>query len=926
MTPIPAPDRWRRLEALFYEALERDDPASRAAFLERSCAGHAELRREVEDLLAHTDATLGQLRRPVDEAVLQFSPAGQQIGPFRLVRLLGEGGMGAVYLAERADDEYRQQVAIKLMRVDLGRKEEMLRRFRAERQILADLNHPYIARLLHGGTTSQGAPYLIMEYIDGAAIDRYCAGRDLPLEDRLQLFLKVCSAVEYAHRNHIIHRDLKPANILVTAEGEPKLLDFGIAKLLEPGSGDRGQPATRLTGRLMTPEYASPEQLRGDPLTPATDIYSLGTVLYEIVSGKHPLRGQAAVELPEGFDRIVLKAMRKEPEMRYASVADFAADVRAYLAGQTVGARTGAGTAGSRWKPVLATLAAALALVGIAAVLYMAIHRNPSAAPFNSMQMSRMTTRGNVADATISADGKFVAYFADDDDRQSLWMTQLATNSDLKMVGPESGRHSALVFSPDGNYLYYTRQAADTPAVLYQLPILGGEPRKVLDGVDSAIAFAPGGKQFAFLRLDALHGEAALTVANQDGSGAHPIAVRRRPAYFAPHGLAWSPDGQAIACFAGSASFFTPEAFKVVTVRVADGREQPLTRQGWVFSGAIAWSGDGRSLVLSASNQLYDNFQIWQAAYPSGETRRVTNDLGNYTHLGITADGQTMSAVATDTSTAIWSARLANSAGAVLVSSPGLRGIGTLAWSPQGHIVYSQMANDSRNIWTLGLNGGPSAPLTAGAGYKEEMSATRDGQYFLYTSSGKIWRMDADGGRPRQLTHGALDVHPCASADGRWVIYASFPEWSPGIGGTPTLWKVPIDGGEPIRIIDRASSLPQVSPDGTLIAYVRLVEDQLTTRPSGIDVMPFDGGPPLRAFDIPPQQVQWAPDGKSLIYRKSDRGVGNLWRQPIDGGPAAQLTSFTAEEIFDFALSREGQLAISRGRSLSDVVLIRNFR
>jgi Tol biopolymer transport system component len=458
------------------------------------------------------------------------------------------------------------------------------------------------------------------------------------------------------------------------------------------------------------------------------------------------------------------------------------------------------------------------------------------------------------------------------------------------------------------------------------LPILGGEPRKVLDGVDSAIAFAPGGKQFAFLRLDALHGEAALTVANQDGSGAHPIAVRRRPAYFAPHGLAWSPDGQAIACFAGSASFFTPEAFKVVTVRVADGREQPLTRQGWVFSGAIAWSGDGRSLVLSASNQLYDNFQIWQAAYPSGETRRVTNDLGNYTHLGITADGQTMSAVATDTSTAIWSARLANSAGAVLVSSPGLRGIGTLAWSPQGHIVYSQMANDSRNIWTLGLNGGPSAPLTAGAGYKEEMSATRDGQYFLYTSSGKIWRMDADGGRPRQLTHGALDVHPCASADGRWVIYASFPEWSPGIGGTPTLWKVPIDGGEPIRIIDRASSLPQVSPDGTLIAYVRLVEDQLTTRPSGIDVMPFDGGPPLRAFDIPPQQVQWAPDGKSLIYRKSDRGVGNLWRQPIDGGPAAQLTSFTAEEIFDFALSREGQLAISRGRSLSDVVLIRNFR
>jgi len=191
MSPAPAPGRWRRVEALFYEALERD-PASRAAFLERSCTGDEELRREVEELLAHTDATLGQLRQPVDDAMLRLSAAGAQIGPFRLVRILGEGGMGTVYLAERADREYRQQVAIKLMRTDLGRDREMLRRFRAERQILADLNHPYIARLLHGGTTSQGAPYLVMEYIDGSPIDRFCADRDLPLAERLELFLKVC--------------------------------------------------------------------------------------------------------------------------------------------------------------------------------------------------------------------------------------------------------------------------------------------------------------------------------------------------------------------------------------------------------------------------------------------------------------------------------------------------------------------------------------------------------------------------------------------------------------------------------------------------------------------------------------------------------------------------------------------------------------
>jgi Tol biopolymer transport system component/tRNA A-37 threonylcarbamoyl transferase component Bud32 len=959
MSPTPAPDRWSRVEALFYEALERD-PDTRAAFLERSCAGDEELRREVEDLLTHTDVTLGQLRQPVDAAVLQFSPAGRQIGPFRLVRMLGEGGMGTVYLAERADEEYRQQVAIKLMRADMGRNSEMLRRFRTERQILADLNHPYIARLLHGGTTSQGAPYLVMEYIDGAAIDRFCADRNLALEQRLPLFLKVCSAVEYAHRKNIIHRDLKPANILVTADGEPKLLDFGIAKLLEPGSGDRDRAAARLTGRLMTPEYASPEQVRGEPLTPATDIYSLGTVLYELAAGRHPFRREqasplelgrmvcetqpeppsqalrgaqgasspAVVKLRAGLDPIILKALRKEPERRYVSAAEFAADVRAWLEGSPVRARTGGGpTVGrSPWKLALAGLAAVLVLAGIAAALYVAINRNPAGAPFNSMQMSRMTARGNVTDAAISADGKFVAYFADEDGRESLWLTQLATNSDLRKAGPEDGRHAALTFSPDGNYLYYTKQAPDSSSALYQLPILGGQPKEVLAGVDSAIAFAPGGKQFAFLRLDGLRGEAALTIANQDGSGAHAIAVRRRPAYFARSGLAWSPDGQTIVCFAGNASFYTPEAFKAVAIRVADGRERPLTAQGWTYSSDIAWLGDGRSLILSASNQLYDAFQIWQAGYPGGQTRRVTNDLGNYTHLGITADGQTLVAVATDTAAGIWSAPAANAAHATRVSPPGLRGIGTLAWLADGRIVYSQMADDSRNIWALDLNGGPATPLTTGTGYKEEMAATRDGQYILYTSSGKIWRMDTDGRRPLQLTHGSLDVHPCSTADSRWVIYGSFREWSPAIGGKPTLWKVPIDGGEPVQVTDRASSLPQVSPDGKLIAYVYFRDDRRVSLPSGIAVMPFDGGAPLRTFEIPPQEVQWVPDGKSLAYGKSDHGVGNIWRQPIDGGPPTQATNFAAEEVFDFAMSRDGKLAISRGRSLSDVVLIRSFR
>ncbi|MBV8552552.1 MAG: serine/threonine protein kinase [Acidobacteriaceae bacterium] len=360
-------ERWQQVDSLFQRSLEVD-PSKRTAFLNEACRDDLELRNAVERWLAHDDKPLGLLKTPVEEAARELTFIGRRIGSYVLLRVLGEGGMGRVFLAARADQQYQQFVAIKLMHAALWQSETMLQRFQRERQILANLSHPNIARLLDGGMTSDGSPYLVMEYVDGTPIGEYCRQKSPSTKAKLEIFRKVCLAVEYAHKNLVVHRDIKPANVLVNEEGTPKLLDFGIAKLLDPDNEGQMLPKTRPTERLMTPEYASPEQLTGEPITTATDVYGLGVLLYELLAGEHPFAEQTAnpvemarqicevdprppsavaVRSPEraysevrelkgDLDHIVLMTMRKEPERRYSSAAELAADVSAYLNGYPV--------------------------------------------------------------------------------------------------------------------------------------------------------------------------------------------------------------------------------------------------------------------------------------------------------------------------------------------------------------------------------------------------------------------------------------------------------------------------------------------------------------------------------------------------------------------------------------------------------------
>jgi eukaryotic-like serine/threonine-protein kinase len=282
------PERWQRIKSILEHAVALSAD-NRDSYVEEACNGDPELHDEVSSLLrSHDQAGSVFLKNPAVDlkiaaaAAPALSRVGRRIGAYQIIEEIAHGGMGEVYRAVRADGEYDQQVAIKLVRTGFDTP-EILERFRHERQILATLEHPNIARLLDAGTTDDGIPYLVMELIEGTPVDQYCEDKDLGVVERLQLFRQVCLAVQYAHQRLVIHRDIKPSNILVTADGVPKLLDFGIAKIFDPAAGTE---ATVL--RPMTPEYASPEQVRGDPITTATDVYSLGVVLYKLLTGRTP--------------------------------------------------------------------------------------------------------------------------------------------------------------------------------------------------------------------------------------------------------------------------------------------------------------------------------------------------------------------------------------------------------------------------------------------------------------------------------------------------------------------------------------------------------------------------------------------------------------------------------------------------------------
>ncbi len=543
-------------------------------------------------------------------------------------------------------------------------------------------------------------------------------------------------------------------------------------------------------------------------------------------------------------------------------------------------------------------------------------------APFRNMRITKLTTNGKAARAALSPDGKYLAHVMENGGLQSLWVRQVAATNNVQIVAPAAVEYRGVTFSHDGNHIYYVVYTKMTdPALLYEVPALGGTPRKLLEDVDSPVTLSPDGKRCAFIRGYPAARESALIVANLDGTGERKLLTRKRPDYFSFEGPSWSPDGRVIACGAGG--YDTAESYmNVVAVNADDGTTKELSPQRWTWVGQVAWLGDGSGLLAIAWHLDASVFadQVWHLSYPSGAARRVTNDLNGYRDLTISADSKTMLTIQNVRLSRIWIAPRGESERATQITS----GFGDnysemfgMAWTPDGRILYASHASGNPDIWVMNADGSGQKQLTVDAKTDYSPVASSDGRYIVFVSNRNagrhLWRMNADGSNPVQLTKGAGEDSPSVSPDGRWVVYAAIS------AGRPTLWRVPIEGGEPQPLTDQPTQRPVVSPDGKYIACFYQGK---------VAILPFSGGEPLKTFDtIPlnlyPQSIRWTADSRAITYFVMQRGITNIWSQPVDGGPQKRLTNFKEDLIYRFAWSKDGNtLACERGTEINDIVLV----
>jgi serine/threonine protein kinase/dipeptidyl aminopeptidase/acylaminoacyl peptidase len=587
---------------------------------------------------------------------------------------------------------------------------------------------------------------------------------------------------------------------------------------------------------------------------------------------------------------------------------------------------------------LIALLVGAISVVALAIVMIIAYRwsttpASPSTANLaHSMKIARLTSTGTADKAAISPDGKYVVHITTANGQQSLRVRQVSTNSDVQIVPPSDVQYAGLTFSRDGDFIYYVAtERNSSTSNLYQIPGLGGNPRRLISNVGSAVTFSPDGQHLAFIRNLPDAGEDLLMIAGANGEGERKLAVRKLPNFF--RSVAWSPDGKTIACGAGSLvpSYNT----YVVEVAVESGKEKQIGNQSWMFMGQLVWAVDGRGLVLGASEKEAGSFeaqQLWYVSYPNGEARRITNDLNNYTGISLTADSNRLVTVQSETSSSIWLAPNADANRATRSTSGAgqIDGRDGLDWTPDGKIVYASNASGNLDLWMIDSDGGNQRQLTENSRINYRPTVSPDGRYLVFTSdragTPNIWRTEITGSNPRQLTSGSGEDYPQCSPDGKWVVYTLLG------AGKPTLWRVPIDGGAPQQITDHYTAAAVFSPDGESLAC--LYRDEQPNSSLKLAIFPFAGGQPTRVFDglpfteevsrIPPPR--WTADGRALTYVVTNGSVSNVWLQPIGGETPRQLTTFKSDRIFSLEWSPDGkQLLVARGITASDVVLISNF-
>jgi serine/threonine protein kinase len=911
---------------------------------------------------------------------------GQTISHYRITGQLGSGGMGIVYEAQ--DLDLGRKVALKFLPPQLARDQNALDRFLLEARTASALNHPNICTIyavekvqLESGEQQS---FIAMELLEGETLDRRLAAGALPLDRMLEWGIQLADALDAAHAKGIIHRDIKPANIFLTKRGPVKVLDFGLAKLTHPemametigATKDDPNPAqlTSPGATVGTIAYMSPEQARGLDLDTRTDLFSLGVVIYQLATGRLPFSGSTSAvvfhaileldpvpalqinsALPPKLEEIIEKALEKDRDLRYQSAADLRGDLKRLKRDTESGrkitpsaakiptADTAAGTAPPTAPGVTtssqtsAVVAAAgrhklgtgvFAFLGLIVLLaagygvYSLISRS-HARPFENFSVTKVTETGDAVYAVISPDGKYILSLVrakSDNGLASLWLRNVPTNSMTQVQPPADVWYGedALNFSPDGNYLYFVRSDPGTPRLkfLYRAPLLGGTPEKLAEDVDSNSTFSPDGRKLAFLRDgNPEPGKYRLIVRSLD-SGEETV-LASGPSSQGLFGPAWSPDGKTILCVATQPG----NAVSGLTAVDVKTGQQHLFLSSADYLYSPAWMPDGRGLLLldigSASN--FTRPQIVFVSYPEGKLSPVTRDANSYSSLSVGSNGQVLATVLEEDH---WNLAVMSATPDGSVAQPiGPANTGTnFTWTRDGRLVYDK---DGTLSWINPDSGAKGAFPTEPDSASANPSACSDGRYLVFdqqiraaNGSRNIWRADASGGNLKQLSNGKLDQWPVCSPDARWVYYLG--------GGAEYLMRVPIDGGASQQVTESPANQFGFSPDGATLAFITV--DHANGHEEKLAVVEAATGKRtlLKCDKAVGGLVRYTPDGKALVYVFREKGVENLWQQPLDGFPGKQLTSFKSEHIWDFHWSLDGgRLALVQGHTDSDVVLMR---
>lgn len=967
------------MSRLLDEALPLD-AAGRRAWLEALPAEHKELVQTLREALLPEEAQVAGLEPLSAQAAAGFAnlsgvgasrlQPGARVGPYELIRPLGAGGMAEVWLARRADGAFKREVALKLPMLGQLRG-DLEARFARERDILASLEHPHIARFYDAGVDPNALPYLAMEYVQGQALTEWCDAHRLNVTARLELFMQVLEALQYAHQKQVIHRDLKASNILVTESGQVRLLDFGVAKLLEADESDSA-PLTSVYGRALTPDYASPELLHGELIDARSDIYSLGVLLYEMLTGLRPykLRSAASIgaleqaiaavevkrpsaeqevqasaarsttpeklarELRGDLDAIVLKALAKRPVERYQSVAALAQDLRRYLDRKPIEALPARFTDRvakyvRRNKAMVGVSATALAAI-LAAVAFLVWGPGRQTGgvrdPLAEAKVTRLTDfAGTEQAAAISRDGRFAAFLANRDGRMDAWLTEIGSNRYRNLTeGQIHDMTNASVrtvsFSPDGALvtLWTRRGDGSRPEDINVVgaPTAGGPLQAYLQEA-AEYDWSRDGKQLVFHTTapgDPLFVRAATDTA------AHQI-------YVAPPGIhchfpIWSTDGEFIYFLRGE----PPVHWDVWRLRPSGEGLEQITFHNTKLSYPVAL--DSRTLIYLATDADGSGPWLYVMDLKLKQERRISFGLERYLSLAASADGMRMVATVANSRSDLWSVRIDGNGPPPTSAVPIMPALQN-AVAPRfgrGFIAYMSSGGGRRGVWRL-ANGVPTelwndaeadrvgAPAIAPDGRRIAFTVERHGTTQLYV-------IDSDGGNARLVSSTlALRGDLAWTPDSQAVVAAIVKD------GEPNLSKIRLDGAPPQPMTTDYSLNPVWSPDGKYLVYSGAdVGMRFPLRATAPDGRPF--GMASLILTRGARRVAFAPNSGSLVILRGEIAHKNFWLLNPQTGAERQLTDLPSSYVIgDFDVSPDGtEIIFDRLQDSSSIALIERAR